>query len=247
MIQATLSLQGLYEYDKSVLDGFIVPEGIDRNVTIYNLIVATAPFEIVYPCIPILQTRIAQWCNMRMPVWEKLYETTQYDYNPIENYNRHEVWHDNRNGTNDRKDNTNIKTTREGNSTQTGSDIGIGTNSSTNVSTGDDTRQKWGFNSDVPANAEKNIHSGTDKVTGDSGYNTNTTLNQNVNNTDTTQHGGNVQDKSTDDAWHSGHMFGNIGVTTTQQMIKEQREIVEFNVMKYIIDDFIHEFCIMVF
>ena len=247
MIQATLSLQGMYEYDNSVLSGFRVPEGIDRNTTIYNLIVATAPFEIVYPNIPILQSRITQWCNMRMPVWEKLYETTQYDYNPIENYNRNEIWHDNRKGTNERKDSTNISTTRENELNQTQTDGGSGSGESAGTNTANDTRQKWGFNSDVPANAEKNIHDGTEKNNSTNEYSNNSSAHQNTNGTETTKHGGSVNDSSTDDAWHSGHMFGNIGVTTTQQMIKEEREIVEFSVMKYIIDDFIHEFCIMVF
>lgn len=40
---------------------------------------------------------------------------------------------------------------------------------------------------------------------------------------------------------------GNIGVTTTQQMIKEQREVVEFNIITYITESFKHRFCIMVY
>lgn len=39
---------------------------------------------------------------------------------------------------------------------------------------------------------------------------------------------------------------GNIGVTTTQQMIKEQREIVTFNLYKFIIDSFKKQFMITV-
>lgn len=38
---------------------------------------------------------------------------------------------------------------------------------------------------------------------------------------------------------------GNIGVTMTQQMIKEQREIVQFNIYSYIICSFKNKFCIM--
>lgn len=40
---------------------------------------------------------------------------------------------------------------------------------------------------------------------------------------------------------------GNIGVTTTQQMIREQREIAEFNLYEYITQDFKKQFCVMVY
>lgn len=40
---------------------------------------------------------------------------------------------------------------------------------------------------------------------------------------------------------------GNIGVTTTQQMIKEEREIAEFNIYTYIADDYKNRFCLLVY
>ena len=43
------------------------------------------------------------------------------------------------------------------------------------------------------------------------------------------------------------HIAGNIGVTTTQQMIEEQREIIDATIQQYIVDDFKHKFCILVY
>lgn len=40
---------------------------------------------------------------------------------------------------------------------------------------------------------------------------------------------------------------GNIGVTTTQAMIIEQRNVVEFNLYDYITQDFKRNFCVMVY
>lgn len=40
---------------------------------------------------------------------------------------------------------------------------------------------------------------------------------------------------------------GNIGVTSTQSLIKEQREVVLFNVVTFIINDFKKRFCIMLY
>lgn len=46
---------------------------------------------------------------------------------------------------------------------------------------------------------------------------------------------------------HKAKMFGNIGVTTTQQMIKEQRELVKFNIIDTIVSDFKQQFCLLVY
>lgn len=40
---------------------------------------------------------------------------------------------------------------------------------------------------------------------------------------------------------------GNIGVTTTQQMIREEREIAEFNLYDYIAEDFKNRFCLLIY
>lgn len=40
---------------------------------------------------------------------------------------------------------------------------------------------------------------------------------------------------------------GNIGVTTTQRMIQEQREVVVFNTMEYILSSFKKRFCLLIY
>lgn len=44
-----------------------------------------------------------------------------------------------------------------------------------------------------------------------------------------------------------GRAHGNIGVTTTQQMIEQERNIVKFNIYDYIVDSFKNRFCILVY
>lgn len=43
------------------------------------------------------------------------------------------------------------------------------------------------------------------------------------------------------------HTHGNIGTMTVQQMIREEREIAEFNLVDYIVDSFKQRFCILVY
>lgn len=49
------------------------------------------------------------------------------------------------------------------------------------------------------------------------------------------------------DVKRRARMWGNIGVTTTQQMINEQREVVKFNISDYIIDSFKRRFCLLIY
>ena len=46
---------------------------------------------------------------------------------------------------------------------------------------------------------------------------------------------------------HKIRAYGNIGVTTNQQMLAEERQHLAFNVLDKIIEDFKKEFCIMIY
>lgn len=55
--------------------------------------------------------------------------------------------------------------------------------------------------------------------------------------------------RSTEKTENKHHLraFGNIGVTTTQQMIEEERRVSEFNIIDYMIKDFRQRFCLLVY
>ena len=46
---------------------------------------------------------------------------------------------------------------------------------------------------------------------------------------------------------HSGHMYGNIGVTTSQDMLLSEVNVSKFIVQDYIIDQFKERFCLLVY
>lgn len=46
---------------------------------------------------------------------------------------------------------------------------------------------------------------------------------------------------------HEGNIYGNIGVTTSQQMLEAEYEVARFNIYEQIADLFIKEFCICVY
>lgn len=86
-----------------------------------------------------------------------------------------------------------------------------------------DKRSVKGFNADTWAEAEKNDHTGTD----------NTALTS--------------TDAVDEDVTRTERRSGNIGVTATQDLIKKEREIAEFNIIDHITESFKKRFCLMVY
>lgn len=52
---------------------------------------------------------------------------------------------------------------------------------------------------------------------------------------------------SENDSTHDGHLYGNIGLTTSMALLKEQLDVVTWNIYSHIADLFISEFCITLY
>lgn len=63
---------------------------------------------------------------------------------------------------------------------------------------------------------------------------------------DNTNHNTNTRDLK-DNNEHDGRMHGNIGVTTSQEMLEAELEIDEWNIYEHIADIYVRELCIMVY
>ena len=97
-----------------------------------------------------------------------------------------------------------------------------------------DRREDWTDNSEGSNTASNNT------VGKQAGYNS-----PDLVTSDGSESSGNSSGKST--SKHTGTITGNIGVTTTQKMIQEQREIVDYCVYDVIIDSFQRRFCLLVY
>ena len=221
-----LTVEGLYNYDNTLFDGFNVPEGLVKQIAIDAILMRTRELEILYPDFTYMKNRITIWSNKYQINWKKLYDTTVLEYNPIENYDRMEDWTDTDDETStSARDNTR-NTTNTVKSTSTNEVM-----NSVNV-----TDQNTAFNAGLADHA-KQI---TDGDTTENGSITNTetgkdTENENVNGGRTGRH------------TRTGRAHGNIGVTTSQQMIQSERDLVVFNLYDVIAESFIENFCLMVY
>lgn len=278
---ATLSLLGLYNYDESLLDGLIeslpskygIPSGyadsyytdviINPQTVVENLLVECAEFEILYSDFNALKRIIKIWSAKEKLVWQKMYNTICYKYNPIWNKDGKSVWTErqsatgkktetekgskttNANGTTNDEytstSNTTNKTTGTGTNTRSGSDETTGKVSAYD-STDFQNREKTNSTA-----SENNSTESTEDFTG-SGKVTNSGTKTIANSgNETNDVSRETSDNNTGETTHEQTETGNIGITLTQNMITAEREIAMFNIIDFIINDFKERFCLLIY
>lgn len=205
-MRSTVSILGVYDYDNTVLDGFVLPANVSRETFLMELFRNCAELELLYSDPDVLRPMLKYWSENRLPIWEELEKTLHYEYNPIENYDRREDWSD-----------------------DSVSEASGNSNTTSNITTNHTTTNKIAaFN--APADDQLRTRDTTNNIASDKSISSGDS-------TTNTSAGSN----------HTGRIHGNIGVTTTQAMIKEQRDVVQFSVIEYIVNDFKHDFCLLVY
>ena len=353
----TMSPLGLYRWDETIFDLMQIPSALDKPTLIDNLLTETAELEVLYPNPVVFKNLVGVWSAKQLDIWNRLYATTQYEYNPIENYNRYETGSEDGTGstvhsgtdtttdtttyggtdgrteaimqggsdTNTRQsaeggtqgEQTSMQSAQGGTDTVTRQSAEGGTQGEqttaqmaqggSDIVTGADTKGHWiaGFDSTASGQSDGLVKQTRDqddattttaygKTESDTGSKTTTfgktesgsdataygktesgtgnkttSFGKTESGTDTTAYGKteNVQETrtygqtinkagnmthgervaTTSEGTHELHAHGNIGVTTTQKLIREQRDIELFNLYDIIIEDFKMRFCILIY
>lgn len=276
-----LSPLGLYNWDSTVFDLMQIPEALDKDTLVKNLLAETAELEVLYPNPVVFKNLVGVWSAKQIDIWNRLYSTTQYEYNPIENYDRHETGSDSgtgsttHSGTDGRTEaiTTGGKDTLDMTRRDGGTEV-VDTQYSNEQGgqdevTGTDKKGHWiaGFNSQGSGSDDGLVKQTKDQddasttteygKTEEGTGSTTTTFGKTETNKDETTYGKteNVQEtktygeqiQTTSGGQHELRAHGNIGVTTTQEMIKQERQIDLFNIYDIIIEDFKMRFCILVY
>ena len=171
-MRSTMSILGLYQWNNRLFTGMVLPAGVNKKTLVDTLVVDLAELEILYTDPDFLQAAITAWSKRELPTWERVARAAAADYDPIENYDRHEEWDD--------------------------SSSGQGVNTVV------------GYNDPGQAPSSGSTSSAT--------------------------------------GHHKGRTHGNIGVTTSQQMLEQEMELApKINVYSYIIESFRRRFCLLVY
>lgn len=257
---AFLTVMGLYNFDNTLLNTLVFPGGMDGDKLKNAILLETAELEVVYPDPRFFKTAINLWSNIRLDTWNRIFHAAQLEYNPIENYDRYETetsgntrQHSGVDSTSESVQGSSVtdgensrtisNTTTTSNSNQgSGSDSQTTTNEITafdsNALVTHDRSATTGQNSSTLTQSGTETQSGTDTLTDD------TTVTNTESKTGSITHG----EKIADSASRESHIHGNIGVTTSQQMLQSELEISEkLNIYDYIVQEFKRRFCILVY
>lgn len=300
---ANLSIMGLYNNDETVLDLMQFPDGFTdtqkQNVK-ENILIECAELEFLYPAPAVAKSIIGIWSQKEKPYWNRVYQASLAEYNPIENYRRNET-ETITDGKTEEHSGTDTNTAGGSDTlARTGTDSNTESGTETFGRTGTDTNTASGSDTTTGSSESKDTNSGTDtvlnKITGfdsndlvthDSsdttyghilkneaeGTNTqsygrvdtlqhnttdtttfgkvdtmqhNTTDTQTYGKTDTFRHGEKIEHEGTSE--RTILAYGNIGVTTSQDMLTQELELAKIiQVVPIIIESFKNRFCLMVY
>ena len=265
---ARVTLWGFYQYDKTLFDDIVLPNGIERENLVAEIMRNSGDLYPYHQVPEYLKRNMNFWFARRLFDFSRMYEALRVEYSPIENYDRIEDI------TREYKDSgTDTETLTLGSSTtskHTGTDEETTTlgSSTTSTHTGTDTDSMEGggstekgvsaYNEDGYTNREKdtetqnstntkqydstitNTGSGTDtqKQTYDS------TITNTGSGSDTTQTNYGKQRIETENT----RIHGNIGVTTAQQMIESEMSLrAKYDIYKIIAREFEREFLLQIY
>ena len=243
MSSAKITTVGFYQYMKAYnndLFGLLnLPPGIDKDTLVNNIMLRGGEFEVVYSNPDFYKSAIGLWSNKHYRTFEKWINALNIDYNPLENYDRMEEWSDvgSRINTGTVSDSGTITNTGTQSTEATGKDNFKGSGNSTSSD------EISAYNSNSFQNDKKNTtNSSNSSETNTTNRNTRTdNLSESNSNTRTD----NLSEKTNSD--RKGRAHGNIGVTTSQQMLQSELDIAKWNIYEQITDLFLSEFCIMVY
>lgn len=272
-----ITLNGWLQYDPTIFDGVILPEDYDRDALLAEIMSRSGELYTYHQVPYVLKENIRLWFSRNFLNFDRMMAALMAEYNPIENYDRHEDWTRTPNLTDEAKhtgsDSVEASgtdsTEASGSDTDTLSGNDTTTRSYNNYNesstrTGDDTTERTvsAFDSGTYQPAEKTVETfGSVKdskdITGsyddstdygkvdtmDYGRKDETTYGRK----DETTFNSTMTDRHTGTEKYTSRIHGNIGVTTSQQMIQSELELRKFDIYEEIAARFEHEFLVQVY
>ena len=238
MAQAKITLIGLENFlnpDHSVFENMILPEDIDKDTLKGAIFLRCQEFELLYTDPDFMIAAVNVWSRKNYWTFNKWVKLLKKEYDPLYNKDYYEE----------------ITDTHSGDYSKEGSGSSSGNTSENSDFTRTDNLST--------TNDVTTTHS--EKAYNDSGYvgTTQDVIDQDGTETGTVRNAGtnsgsygntNSNDESGNDSYentHSYHGFGNIGITSAQELFLKETDVARFNLYEQIADLFANEFCIMVY
>lgn len=209
-------IRAILDYDNTVFDNMVLPEDVSLDLVVDNILYKYGDAPLMTPDPAVLKFYIGRWSARRVSLWERYKAAVEAEYDPIQNYDRTE-----------KKTFTHGKKVTYG-GTITDTPSGVITDSA-DYSTTDS------LAADNSSNFENDRKETVNGKTNERTY-TNYQEQRSFNNSDTNS------GKDSED----NHIYGNIGVTTSQQMLNAEFDLIpRLDLVDYITDDWHAEFNLM--
>ena len=249
------TLRQLYSYDPSTLRPLIdiVKFHLHPKYRTYNddfvdeLIDRCGDFGVIYNTPQAFRKAVIAWVGVNKGVWIELAKTTTLEYDPLSNYDRTETHMEERESTDSGNNSV------SGNSTSSGNNSGSGKVEVDNGSTVTDVEKRDSVEKVSAYNSEDFVNSGGQSFDGskssitESNSTTEQSSNDEYSGQSMSESNGNFNSSHKDKFSRSVRAFGNIGVTTSQEMLEAERRVAKFNIYNLIINQFEERFCILVY
>ena len=267
-MQARITLIGMEKElnrdNKSITDIWVLDNEHYDSDTLFSTIITTGgQFEVLYSDPDFFYDMCGYFWRKYKRTFEKWFNAFEIEYNPLENYDRHELTHEDTadSGKINRSLSNETETSDTRNITETNTERHTTTDSSEQSTTNNTSENKTikgdvsGYDSANFSDKEKSTENGTSTDNGTLESESNGSHNIDYNNThrdvdslDSTFTGTDNSDTSNDrDFDRESHIHGNIGVTTSQQMLKSELEIQAWSIYQHIADIFCKELLITVY
>lgn len=216
--------RALLDWDNDLFINFTLPEEIaaeeTRDLIIDQILLDHGDAPLAYPDPNIMKYYIGVWSKRMGPLWLRYYNAIIAEYNPLENYDREEDRTVTRDDETGNTRTLNTSTDVDGTITTSGTETTENSVSAENVNV---------FEPDDRSVRTPNLTDTHDMATKDTGT---------------------ITDAGTFDGSEIEHsrIHGNIGVTTSQQMLISELDLVpRLDLIKYISDNYAAEFCLGVY
>ena len=227
-----LTMIGLYQYNNDVFSKLNLPSGIDKDTFIMSFLMKYGEAPVIYTNYDFMVDVIGIWSKKWYKPIERIIQAITDNYNPLHNFDRYEEYSDTENKTGsetqeniENRTNTGINTVTEN------------TNSNSNTVT-ENTVSAYNANTYQPDNKQTVDNESAENVTS----NGSSTFDENSKNDTNSDFN---EDRTLN---HVGHLYGNIGVTKSQDMLIDEISVrYNYNLYDIVSELLFREICVYIY
>lgn len=227
-----LTFIGLYTYDSTLFDTLTLPAGIDKMTAVVTFLRTYGECPVLYSDPDFIKTMMTYWSVQNQEPIARIHLALSEEYNPLHNFDRHEEYSDYESSS-ETASYTGSETTA-----YTGSDAMSESESSTNSETDENTISASNSSGYQPDNKQQKD--------GEIGRESSRDYERDLLDT----HARNLSDSRSGNRrfTHVGHLYGNIGVTKSQEMAIDEVELrMKYDIYGVIADMLHRDFCLYLY